>query len=115
MPRILRTWTFWIRTVCEDECRAYLDRHNLPLIRAQPGCLHARAIFRPFGDSATEVVVASVWRSMADIRAYTGRGDPMRPRGDPLAVLRTMDREPYVRHSLIRTDEEADALLGSLS
>jgi heme-degrading monooxygenase HmoA len=106
MDRILRTWTFWIRAGLREECRAYLEATKLPELAAQPGNLRASALFRDVGDGTTEVVVMSIWESMASIEAFTGRQSAA-PTIDPMDRPKLFDHEPQVRHYFLRELDDA--------
>ncbi|MBO9512791.1 MAG: antibiotic biosynthesis monooxygenase [Variovorax sp.] len=100
MGKILRAWTFWIRTELRGECSDHLDATVLQRIRAAEGNQRAAALFRDLNDGTTEVVVVSVWDSMESIQAYAG--DPHTAPGiDPRDVPKLFDREPTVRHYAI--------------
>src|SRR5690349_7487474 len=100
MGKILRAWTFWIRTELREECAGHLDATVLLRLRAADGIRHAAALFRDLNDGTTEVVVVSVWNSMEHIYAYAG--DPYTaPTIDPGDIPKLFDREPTVRHYAI--------------
>ena len=61
MSQILRTWTFWIFAVIEDECRDDIERMVLSRMRTAPGNRRASALFNNAGDGTVEVVVLSIW------------------------------------------------------
>ena len=106
---ILRAWTFWIRTHLREECREYLEGTKLIELRETPGCQRAAALFRDLSDGTVEVVVVSVWDSMASIHAFAG-GEPLKPSIDPKDREKLFDREPTVRHYAM-SDQSAIALL----
>lgn len=109
MNPILRTWTFWIRTAVEAECRAYLETVKLNEMRAAPGNCRAAALFRDREDGTTVVVVMSVWDSMESVRAFSGN-DHEAPSIDPADRGKIFDLEPKVRHYLM-SDGSARALI----
>ena len=55
--KILRTWTFWIRSDLREECRLHLEATKLKEMNAAPGNERATAVFRDLGDGSTEVAV----------------------------------------------------------
>ena len=71
-PRILRSWTGWIRTSDRAAYGAYLEATGLRAYRATPGNLGAHALMRDLGDGRTEVRTISFWRSRDDIVAFAG-------------------------------------------
>lgn len=97
MNAILRTWTFWIRTAVEAECRAYLESIKLKEMQAASGNHRAAALFRAREDGTTVVVVMSVWDSMESVRAFGG-DDYEAPSIEPADRLEIFDLEPKVRH-----------------
>lgn len=104
MEPILRTWTFWIRTDVEAECREYLETVKLKEMRESPGNRRASALFRKREDGTTVVVVMSVWDSMKSIRAFSGK-DYEAPSIDADDRAKIFDLEPKVRHySMSDTD-----------
>jgi len=107
---ILRTWTFWIHTHLREECRLHLEATKLPELRAQPGNSRAAAVFRDLEDGTTEVVVMSVWDSMASIEAFTGKA-PLVPTIDPNDRPKLFDHEPQVRHYPMRSLDDVPAEL----
>jgi len=114
MSPILRTWTFWIHASQREECRLHLEATKLPQMRMQPGNRRAAAIFRDLGDGATEVVVMSIWDSMASIEAFVGQ-DLMAPTIDAGDRPKLFDHEPQVRHYPMRSvDEDPAELLRKL-
>lgn len=110
MDPILRTWTFWIRAELREECRLHLEATKLPQLAAQPGNRRASALFRDIEDGTTEVIVMSIWDSMASIEAFTG-GASGAPTIDPADRPKLFDHEPQVRHYLLRELDEAPAWL----
>lgn len=106
MDPILRTWTFWIRAELREECRLHLEATKLPQLAAQPGNLRANALFRDIDDGTTEVVVMSIWDSMASIEAFTG-SVAAAPTIDPADRPKLFDHEPQVRHYLLREMDDA--------
>jgi heme-degrading monooxygenase HmoA len=107
--KILRTWTFWIRTGLRDECRLHLEATKLREMNAAPGNERATAVFRDLGDGSTEVAVVSIWTSMEMIRRYVDVED-MQPSIDPADRPKLLDREPMVRHEVM-TDEDVFSVL----
>ena len=80
-------------------------------MRAQPGNRRAAAVFRDLADGTTEVVVMSVWDSMASIQAFVGK-DMLSPTIDPADRPKLFDHEPQVRHYPMRSiDDVAPAEL----
>jgi len=112
MTKILRTWTFWIKTELTDECCGYLDQFVLPELRRQIGSLRASSLFRDRSDGTTQVVVASVWESMERIRAYDG-GGTSRPVIDASVGEKILDRDAVMRYYAI--DSLDDPSLTDLS
>lgn len=110
MTPILRTWTFWIHTAQREECRLHLEATKLPELRRAPGNSRAAAVFRDLDDGTTEVVVMSVWDSMASIEAFVGKAS-LSPTIDPADRPKLFDHEPHVRHYPIRSTEELPATL----
>ena len=110
MSPILRTWTFWIHTVLREECRLHLEATKLPELRSQPGNRRAAAVFRDRGDGTTEVVVMSIWDSMASIEAFAGNA-PLKPTIDPNDRPKLFDHEPQVRHYPMRSLDDLPAEL----
>jgi hypothetical protein len=113
MSPILRTWTFWIHTAVREECRLHLDATKLPELRRQAGNRRAAAVFRDLEDGTTQVVVMSVWDSMASIEAFVGKA-MLAPTIDPSDRPKLFDHEPQVRHYPMRSldDVPADLLRG---
>lgn len=101
--KILRTWTFWIRTGLREECRHHLEATKLREMNAAPGNERAVAVFRDLGDGSTEVVVVSIWTSMDMIRRYVDV-EGMQPSIDPADRPKLLDREPMVRHEVLTDD-----------
>jgi hypothetical protein len=97
MDKILRTWTFWIRTDLCDECRAHLEATKLQEMRSAPGNHRATALFRDRNDGTSVVIVMSIWDSMESIRAFAG-GDPEQPSVDPADLAKIFDRDRKVGH-----------------
>lgn len=97
MNAILRTWTFWVRTAVEQECREYLETVKLEQMRSSPGNHRAAALFRDRQDGTTVVVVMSVWDSMDSVRAFSG-DDQEAPSIDPSDRGKIFDLEPKVCH-----------------
>ncbi len=111
MSPILRTWTFWIHSALREECRLHLEATKLPELRIQPGNRRAAAVFRDLDDGTTEVVVMSVWDSMASIEAFTGKAPPLAPTIDPNDRPKLFDHEPQVRHYPMRSLDDVPAEL----
>ena len=109
MHKILRTWTFWIRTELREECRAHLEATKLQEMRAASGNQRAAALFRDREDGTTVVIVMSVWDSMDSVRAFSP-DNPDAPSIEPADRLKLFDGEPAVRHYSI-TGADAQALL----
>ena len=107
--KILRTWTFWIRTELREECRLHLEATKLKEMNAAPGNERAAALFRDLGDGTTEVAVVSVWESMEAIRRYVGT-EPLQPSIDAEDRKKLFDREPIVRHYAM-TDQSTFPLM----
>lgn len=107
MKNILRAFTFWIRSELRQECDAYLESAKLKELRDAPGSQRATALFRDLGDGTTEVVVVSVWDSMASIQAFEALQSPI---VDPAVRHELFDREPTVRHYEI-SERSAIALM----
>jgi len=97
MNTILRTWTFWIHAVLEEECRDDLEAFVLNRMREAPGNRRASALFRDAGDGTLEVVVLSVWDSMRHIRDFAGP-DYLQPVILAAHQGKVFDREPAVHH-----------------
>ena len=83
----------------------HLEATKLPQMRSQPGNRRAAAVFRDREDGATEVVVMSIWDSMASIEAFVGK-DLHAPSIDPNDRPKLFDHEPRVRHYPIRSIDE---------
>ena len=109
MDKILRTWTFWIRTDLCDECREHLEATKLQEMRSAPGNHRAAALFRDRNDGTSVVVVMSVWDSMDSIRAFAG-GDHEQPSVDPADLAKIFDRDRKVGHYSM-SDANVRALL----
>lgn len=109
MKHIVRTWTCWIRTEHTEFCRQYVETGKLAEMRASPGNLSARTIYRDLGDGTTEVVFLSLWDSMDSILRFAG-GQSTRPTGqdNPSEAHMFVDREPLVRHHEIKAGEPED-------
>lgn len=107
MKNILRAFTFWIRSELREECNAYLEGTKLKELREAAGSQRAAALFRDLGDGTTEVVVVSVWDSMASIQVFEAHE---RPIVDPDVRHKLFDREPTVRHYEI-SDRSAIAIM----
>jgi heme-degrading monooxygenase HmoA len=101
--KILRSWTFWIRTHQLDECREHLDGTTLKAMRAAPGNERAAALFRSHTDGTTEVVVISLWDSMDSVLAFAG-SDHRQPTIDPSDRPKLFDHEQVVRHYVVWDD-----------
>lgn len=97
MSQILRTWTFWIFAVIEDECRDDIERMVLCRMRTAPGNRRASALFNNAGDGTVEVVVLSIWDSMAHIEAFVGP-NYLQPTIPPSHLGKVFDKEPAVHH-----------------
>lgn len=87
MDKILRTWTFWIRSDLRTECEAHLEATKLQEMRDAPGNHRAAALFRERNDGTTIVVVMSIWDSMESIRAFAG-GDAAQPSIDAVDLAK---------------------------
>lgn len=109
MDKILRTWTFWIRTDLRDECKAHLETTKLQEMRSAPGNDRAAALFRDRNDGTTVVVVMSIWDSMDSIRAFAG-DDLEQPSVDPADLAKIFDRDRKVGHYSM-SDASVRALL----
>jgi hypothetical protein len=109
MSAILRAWTFWIRTVVEAGCRAYLETVKLQEMRATAGNHRAAALFRDREDGTTVVVVMSIWDSMDSVHALGGN-DHEAPSIDPADPVKIFNLEPKVRHYRM-SDAAARALI----
>lgn len=108
MSPILRTWTFWIHAALREECRLHLEATKLPELRSQRGNLRAAAVFRDLEDGTTEVVVMSVWDSMASIEAFAGK-QLLDPTIAPSDRPKLFDHEPQVRHYPMRSLDDVPA------
>lgn len=97
MSQILRTWTFWIHAVIEEECRNDIERMVLSRMRQASGNQRASALFNDAGDGTVEVTVLSVWDSMAHIEAFVGP-DYLQPTIPPSHLGKVFDKEPAVHH-----------------
>lgn len=97
MDKILRTWTFWIRSDLRDECEAHLEVTKLQEMRDAPGNRRAAALFRARNDGTTIVVVMSIWDSMDSIRAFAG-GDAAQPSIDAADLAKIFDSDQKVGH-----------------
>ncbi|VWX61468.1 Antibiotic biosynthesis monooxygenase [Burkholderiales bacterium 8X] len=112
MAKILRTWTFWIDSKLQEECRLHLEANVLASMRGAGGNRRAVATFRDHGDGTCVVVVMSVWDSMADIVAFSG-ADADAPRIDAHEEAKLIDKEPHVRHYAM-TESDLRGLLPPL-
>lgn len=97
MAKILRTWTFWIRTELQQEAHDYLEGGKLQEMRSAPGNRRVAALFRERQDGTTVVVVMSIWNSMESIRAFMG-DDHNQPWIEPAELARVFDSEDKVGH-----------------
>lgn len=97
MDKILRTWTFWIRSDLRTDCEAHLEATKLQEMRDAPGNLRAAALFRERNDGTTIVVVMSIWDSMESIRAFAG-GDAAQPSIDAADMAKIFDSDQKVGH-----------------
>ena len=109
MAKILRTWTFWIRTELRQECHDHLEATKLMEMRAASGNRRAAAIFRDRQDGTTVAVVMSIWDSMESIRAFVG-GDHDQPSIDPVDLPKIFDMDNKVGQYFL-SDINAQALL----
>lgn len=105
LKQVIRVWTFWVRSECADHCRERMEAGGrLVDMRAAPGNLDVRHLFRDLGDGSTEVAVVSRWVDQASIDAYTnGLGD--RPAITQDELWQFFDREPVVRHYEVDSTE----------
>lgn len=97
MAKILRTWTFWIRTECLREAQDYLEAGKLQAMRAAPGSRRVAALFRERQDGTTVVVVMSIWDSIDRIRAFVG-DDHEQPWAAPEELALVFDSDKKVGH-----------------
>ena len=97
MAKILRTWTFWIRTELRQEAHAYLEAGRLQEMRAAPGNRRVSAVFRERQDGTTAVVIMSIWDSLESIRALVG-SDHDQPWIAPEELARVFDSDNKVGH-----------------
>lgn len=97
MAKILRTWTFWIRTELRQEVHDYLEAGRLREMRAAPGNLRVSAVFRERKDGTTVVVVMSIWDSWESIRALVG-DDQDQPWIAPEELAQLFDSDNKVGH-----------------
>ncbi|MGJ7542300.1 hypothetical protein [Variovorax sp. LT1R16] len=97
MDKILRTWTFWIRSDLRVECEEHLEATKLQEMRGAAGNLRAAALFRERNDGTTIVVVMSIWDSMESICAFAG-GDPAQPSIDAADLAKIFDSDQKVGH-----------------
>ena len=97
MSQILRTWTFWIHAAIKDECRRDVEQMVLTRMRSAPGNQRASVLLNDAGDGTVEVVVLSVWDSMAHIQAYAGP-NYLQPTIPPSHLGKVFDKEPAVHH-----------------
>jgi heme-degrading monooxygenase HmoA len=72
MNCVLRAWTFWIPAHYQAECQDDMERMVFSRMRQAVGNQHTKALFRDAGDGTVEVIVLSVWDSMAHIKAFMG-------------------------------------------
>jgi hypothetical protein len=90
---IVRVWRGYGTPVGVDRyCREHFRNSVLPQLRSIDGFLDAKVLTRTSG-SETEVVVATVWASIASVKAFAGEDHEH-------AVV-----EPVVRELLTRFDE----------
>ena len=97
MDHVLRAWTFWIHAHLQDECRADLEHFVFRQMRQAPGHQRVCALFRDAGDGTLEVMVLSLWDSIAHIQAFAGP-DYLQPVILPAHLDKVFDREPTVHH-----------------
>lgn len=97
MAKILRTWTFWIRSELRAECEAHLEATKLQEMKDAPGNHRATAFFRERNDGTTIVVVMSIWDSMESIHAFVG-GDAALPSIDVADLAKIFDSDQKVGH-----------------
>ena len=109
MNQILRTWTFWIHAVIEEECRTDVEQMILSRMRLAPGNQRAISLFNNAGDGTVEVVVLSVWDSLEHIKAFAGP-NYLQPTIPPSHLDRVFDKEPTVHH--YATNEVPPSLRG---
>jgi heme-degrading monooxygenase HmoA len=105
MKHIVRTWTCWIRTEHTEFCKAYVEDAKLAQMRASPGNLEAKTLYRDLGDGTTEVVFLSLWDSMESVRLFAG-AEASRPTGQDNRSEdhMTVDRETVVRHHEVEAE-----------
>ncbi|RYX89320.1 MAG: hypothetical protein EOO28_33320 [Comamonadaceae bacterium] len=97
MAKILRTWTFWVRTEFRQEAEDYLEAGRLQKMRAAAGNRRVTALFRERQDGTTVVVVMSIWDSMESIRAFVRR-DHDQPCIAQAELARIFDSDDKVGH-----------------
>ena len=71
-PKVMRTWTGWIRTERRHEYLAYVGETGMSDYLATPGNLGAWMTHRDLADGRTEIVTVSFWDSRDSIRAFAG-------------------------------------------
>lgn len=97
MSQILRTWTFWIHAAIKEECHNDVERMILTRMRLAPGNRRASVLFNDARDGTFEVVVLSVWDSLAHIQTYVGP-NYLQPTIPPSHLGKVFDKEPAVHH-----------------
>ena len=96
-PRVMRTWTGWIRTERTDEYLAYVGETGMADYLDTPGNLGAWMTHRDLGDGRTEIMTVSFWDSRDSIRAFAGDDIEVAryyPEDDEFLI----DKELFVRH-----------------
>lgn len=86
----------------------HLEATKLPELRSKHGNRRAAAVFRDLEDGTTQVVVMSVWDSMACIEAFAGKAT-LTPSIDPSDRPKLFDHEPQVRHYTMRSLDDVPA------
>lgn len=97
MNQILRTWTFWIHAVDEDDCRTVVEQLILARMRLASGNRRASVLFNDARDGTLEVVVLSVWDSLDHIKTFAGP-NYLQPTISPVHLSKVFDNEPTVHH-----------------
>ena len=70
---IVRRWTGWTETARAAAYEAYMHEVALPGYADLPGNLGVLMLRRPVaGKDWTEFTMISLWRSLADVEAFTG-------------------------------------------
>ena len=96
-PKVMRTWTGWIRTERTAEYLAYVGETGMADYLATPGNLGAWMTHRDLDDGRTEIMTVSFWDSRDSIRAFAGDDIEVAryyPEDDEFLV----DKELFVRH-----------------